>query len=323
MEKLVVKTAQQITHFMNSAASFNHKLNPAKVPNFICIGGQRCGSSWLHYNLAEHPKINMSAKKELDFFSKTIKPEGVVKYYSYFEDAQGLRGESSPTYSAMFLDEIALLKQLIPELKIIFIVRNPGERLVSQITRKWSYDKISKRQGIFSLMREVDLSLPRRLTDYKTAYQHWTRFYGEDNVLLVKYDSLKSDPELFLQEVLAFLSLERGFIFPEETFQRRKNRTRTQLIQEMPDILRWYIACEWIEKVREIDKSMSIDVKDWIESLEREIALQKWYYSLIKILHKICFCVPYNLIYGIFNPLRIKLRVMRSRKNILKALTLS
>ena len=39
------------------------------LPNFICIGAQRAGTTWLHDCLNEHPEVYVPEKKELHFFN--------------------------------------------------------------------------------------------------------------------------------------------------------------------------------------------------------------------------------------------------------------
>lgn len=40
------------------------------LPNLIGIGAHQCGTSSLHYYLDLHPEIQMSAPKELNFFTR-------------------------------------------------------------------------------------------------------------------------------------------------------------------------------------------------------------------------------------------------------------
>ena len=41
----------------------------ATLPNFIIIGGLKCGTTSIHHYLGLHPDINMSKPKELNFFA--------------------------------------------------------------------------------------------------------------------------------------------------------------------------------------------------------------------------------------------------------------
>jgi Sulfotransferase family len=41
------------------------------LPNFLGIGGTRCGSTWLHYNLLKHPDMWLPPIKELHYFDRS------------------------------------------------------------------------------------------------------------------------------------------------------------------------------------------------------------------------------------------------------------
>ena len=45
-------------------------------PDFLIIGAQKAGTTWLHRNLQAHPKIWMPKEKELHYFDEKIKLEG-------------------------------------------------------------------------------------------------------------------------------------------------------------------------------------------------------------------------------------------------------
>lgn len=45
-----------------------------KAPDFICIGAQKAGTSWLHWNLLFHPDTEMPPEKEINFFYPPTPP---------------------------------------------------------------------------------------------------------------------------------------------------------------------------------------------------------------------------------------------------------
>jgi hypothetical protein len=49
-----------------------------KFPDFIGIGAQKAGTTWLHRNLQAHPQIWMPKEKELHYFDEKIEQEGGV-----------------------------------------------------------------------------------------------------------------------------------------------------------------------------------------------------------------------------------------------------
>ncbi len=48
-------------------------MNP-RSPDFICIGAQKAGPSWLRANLQKHPQIWMPSVPELHYFDESLVP---------------------------------------------------------------------------------------------------------------------------------------------------------------------------------------------------------------------------------------------------------
>lgn len=126
-----------------------------KLPNFLGLGSQRCASSWLYQILKSHPDIIMTSKKETRYFSHNISSKSLEWYSNLFEKEEDqltinqpyLLGEIDPSYSAMYHQEVLLVKNIIPHLKIILIIRHPVERIISSITRSWSFSYLEKEKA--------------------------------------------------------------------------------------------------------------------------------------------------------------------------------
>lgn len=104
------------------------------LPNLIIPGFQKCGTSSLHRYLDKHPEISMSRHKEPDFFRTDRNwDRGVDWYRSLFDADAPVRGESSVNYTALpNSDGVATrMAGLIPDVRLIFCVRDPVERTIS------------------------------------------------------------------------------------------------------------------------------------------------------------------------------------------------
>ena len=88
--------------------------------DFVCIGAQKCATTWLHNVLATHPEVAMPHEiKELDFFSAKF-DRGYQWYMRHFAPATTarLRGEVSPSYLCS-RDAPAWAKAYNPAMKIV------------------------------------------------------------------------------------------------------------------------------------------------------------------------------------------------------------
>ena len=59
-------------------------VNANFLPNFICIGAQRAGTTWLYHCLKEHPEVFVPEKKELRFFNYHYS-DGIEAYKQNFK----------------------------------------------------------------------------------------------------------------------------------------------------------------------------------------------------------------------------------------------
>src|SRR5688572_6261293 len=108
------------------------------LPNLIIIGAQKCGTSALHHYIHLHPEICMSAQKELNFFIESGNwSKGLAWYESNFGGKAGkakIYGEASPNYTDYpgTREVPERMHGIVPDVKLIYMVRHPIERIISQ-----------------------------------------------------------------------------------------------------------------------------------------------------------------------------------------------
>ena len=110
------------------------------LPNFIIIGTVRSGTTSLYYNICEHPSVLPAAYDEIGFFDSNFHL-GIDWYRSMFPTEKkmeeikkdtgfAITGEDTPFYfwKKEIVDRIF---QVLPDVKIIAIFRNPVDRAYS------------------------------------------------------------------------------------------------------------------------------------------------------------------------------------------------
>ena len=163
------------------------------LPDFLVIGAPKAGSTALHAALAQHPALHMSAVKEPKFFLSDGPPparggpgdaqtyrEHVWRrpdYEALFDGAPpgALRGESTPLY----LHDPAAhrrIRAMIPEARLIAVLRDPVERAHSNWTHLWS----AGLEPIGDFVRACEEE-PRRIEAGWASFWHYTGLgrYGE------------------------------------------------------------------------------------------------------------------------------------------------
>ena len=103
-----------------------------RLPDLLVLGTQKGGTSSLRRLLLDHPQLFMAATKEVHFFSKNW-DRSIDWYARHFSNApEGVYcGESTPFY--LFHQEAPQrIHNLIPQVKLIVLLRDPVERALSQ-----------------------------------------------------------------------------------------------------------------------------------------------------------------------------------------------
>ena len=114
-----------------------------RTPDFIVIGAMKSATTTLHDQLAQQPGVFMSEPKEPNFFSNDEQyARGMAWYHGLFKDAapDDLCGESSTHYTKLptYPHTVERLKEAVPDAKLIYVMRHPIDRLISQYIHEWS-----------------------------------------------------------------------------------------------------------------------------------------------------------------------------------------
>ena len=207
------------------------------LPDFLVIGAPKAGTTALHAALAGHPGLYMSPIKEPKFFLSDGPPptrggpgdaltyrEHVWKradYEALFDAAPGgtLRGESTPLY---MYDREAMhrIHDLLPEARLIAIIRDPVERAHSNWTHLWSAGLEPVGDFIQACGEEQ-----RRIAAGWASFWHYTGLgrYGEqlehvfslfprEQVYVIRYRQLVDQPAATLDGIFGFLGVEAGVV---------------------------------------------------------------------------------------------------------------
>jgi hypothetical protein len=192
------------------------------LPGFVVIGGMRCGTSSFFDWISGHPDVRPSTSKEIHFFDVHY-PRGVGWYRSHFPlRAQGgVSFEATPSYLTHPL-AAERAAALIPEARMIALLREPGERA-------WSHYRFRRSQGFETRSFEEAVSaelageIPDTFASFRTARQipyllggryaeqlvRWIDAFGPEQVLIVDADRMFTDPDGVLERVEDYAGLAR------------------------------------------------------------------------------------------------------------------
>ncbi len=201
------------------------------LPNLIIIGAPKAGTTSLHYYLSLHPEISMSKQKELRFFSHQRNwQRGLAWYESQFSDHTKVVGEASPSYSQYprFAETPERIFAVVPNAKLIYMVRDPVERLISHYT--FAYSCGNENRTFLEALHD-----PENRYFYASRYylqiERYLKYFPREKILVISREDLHLNSLLTLQTVFRFLDVDDSFWtsafsirLNEARFQGRKNR---------------------------------------------------------------------------------------------------
>lgn len=210
------------------------------LPNLVVIGAQKCGTSALHYYLGLHPMIGMSRRKELSYFIEERNwGRGVGWYRRQFDAANPVRGESSPAYAAFprFPGVPSRMASLIPEARLILLVRDPIERIASQ----WVHNLA---RGVGRQDLRTELLCPESAYVSRSCYhlqlQCFLEHFDESQILVLDSNDLNHRRLHTLRRVFDFVGVDPDFY--HSGFERRVHRSDEKRWPTRPGLLLQGIA---------------------------------------------------------------------------------
>ena len=205
-------------------------------PDFLCVGAQKAGTSWLYRQCEPHGDFWMPPLKELHYFNKLTKAKRAnpprcrderdihflesvsrlsarpyidMENYARLFAHKGSRlsGDITPTYSMLNDEIIEQIVSYFPNLKVIFLARDPVERAWSQLSMGVRLGRISRFDAtdpdavIQRLLQPsvLSLSYPSKIV------ARWRRYVHPDLFRLYFFDDLERNPSELRRVIFSFL----------------------------------------------------------------------------------------------------------------------
>jgi hypothetical protein len=207
------------------------------LPDFIIIGGNRCGTAALYEYLCGHPCFIPSSHREVHFFERHFTkglswyqshfPSRLYKYYATRMAGQRFVTGEATTYYIFHPHAPRRIKETVPQAKLIALLRNPVDRAYAQYHQKIrkGHEKLSFEAAIEAeperlrgerekmLAFEAYNSYNYRHYSYLTRgiyvdqIAHWLTLFPNEQLLILCSEDLRRDPAAVLKKVLEFLHL--------------------------------------------------------------------------------------------------------------------
>ncbi len=207
------------------------------LPNFLIIGAAKSGTTSLYRYLGQHPQVYANVK-EPSYFALAGKSvqyngpgdqEGFVRRVTTDRDAyerlfdgvtqEKAYGEASVLY--LYSPEApGRIKQTIPDVKLMAILRNPVERAFSgflHMRRDGREPLADFAAALAAETSRVEANWEHqwhytRLGYYYTQLKRYYDLFPAENIAVFTFDEFRSSPVAVLQDIFRFLEVDDSFV---------------------------------------------------------------------------------------------------------------
>ena len=285
-----------------------------RLPDFLIIGAQRSGTSWLNKNLRAHPEIWLTPIKELHHFNADRKTRGrkrqrFVKhlrrrslrilrqiitldkrlfsdiawdahyflrkrtndwYVGLFRPGPSqIAGEATPAYGTLSLEKIREVRQVNPDIKLIYIMRDPIERSWSGATK----DLAKRKNRMLSevpddeIYAKLNIKGAMMRSDHLQALDNWQGVFSADQFFITFFEDIVKEPEELLLRIYRFLGVtpSKEYISPNV---RKKVNPAGIYKTPIPERFQIHLAKQQIGQLRKLSSRFGGPAIEWLKKAE-------------------------------------------------------
>lgn len=236
--------------------------------NFMVIGAARSATTNISSLLANHPSISFSKPKEPQFFSEDNWRDDIEKYNGLFiKKPNAIYGEGStnyakrPYYNKNIVNDI---KSYNPDMKFIYIVRHPLDRIVSNY--KFDIERGYMNTSFTKAITENPFYI--EVSKYYYQIARYLEVFPASNIKIIFFEDFINKQQLVFNDVCEFLEISKIEI---DTIKQNNNATSKGTIghhkYDNPETL-----AQWVGKIRNyLLRSLNIKTKKISVAIDSDI----------------------------------------------------
>lgn len=208
-------------------------------PDFLVIGAQRSGTTWVHRVLRQHPDLWLPPVKELHYFDKPMRGRTWLDprerrrvrptrldlwhlryllgkrsdewYARLFQKAQAngyIAGEITPSYAVVDHDAFCRMRRVNSAVKLVFVMRDPVERAWSEFNNRVKKGQVHGTVTPKKVLRVVHRPGIAASSAYFDTIERLEAVFSQQQLYFCFFDDLCNRPGRFAADLLKFLGAD-------------------------------------------------------------------------------------------------------------------
>jgi hypothetical protein len=240
------------------------------LPDFLGIGAQKAGTTWLYDNLCCHPDLFLPRPKELHYFDRSFH-ESLRSYADRFAPGEGkVTGEVTPAYGVLPPRRIRFIRRVMPDVRLLFLMRNPVERAwshaVMNVATKTQRSVDDVPEAEFYAHFTGDSSTRRG--DYLRMLDNWLGVFPEEQLFVGFFDDLASRPRELLCALFDHLGVSSAvdwtrFPYAQVIHARGRRIGPGSTVSRVPDPYREFLRQMYADDIAALHERFGSRVAGW------------------------------------------------------------
>jgi len=184
--------------------------------DFLGIGVQKGGTTWLFHQLAQHPQVCFPRGKEMHFWDTPGNSSGeewqalLSPPHANTTDGRPIRtGEITPAYALLPVETIAAIRRQSPGIRVFISLRNPVERAWSAALMGLARAEMFAHEASDAwFLDHFHSSASLARGDYGGCIARWRQVFPEDQLLVLLHDDIAADPVVVLHRLARHLAID-------------------------------------------------------------------------------------------------------------------
>jgi hypothetical protein len=233
--------------------------------DFLGIGAQKCGTTWLYNHLQAHEQLAFPAGKEVHFWDQH-RLRGVKWWLDQFSvNDTKKHGEITPAYAILDAKTVREIREAVPNSRLFYSIRNP-------IARAWSASLMALSRAELMLneasdrwfMDHFESRGSRQRSDYTACINTWLAVFPQEQLQIIVFDDIVTSSRSVLLGLAKHLAVDCSHFERIAEAELRKPVFHGPQFSIRPVLLE-YLRELYRPEIQRLSYRLGRDLQSWLQ----------------------------------------------------------